>query len=263
VKAGARAVEGNTLEANPRRATGGHSKTSSDSAPGIKPLKGARDARMERTSREPQESRDRETGTDPAGGKSSERGSRHAVGRETSRRVVSDAKRSTDFGRRTTVQAGARAPRRAGASSSVARPHRTSGEPSRMDAIREEASGADSIVGPTGPRHRRLEERFQEASGAREPTEGIDSIPVGRAGSDSSETRTPANTPDDWACRARSEAGPDPVEARGTLNALKGTGVAHARLHILSAGSQSSFNHREKNPEVLSRLSHQAGAAKT
>jgi hypothetical protein len=27
--------------------------------------------------------------------------------------------------------------------------------------------------------------------------------------------------------------------------------------------SQSSFNHREKNPEVLSRLSHQAGAAKT
>ena len=27
--------------------------------------------------------------------------------------------------------------------------------------------------------------------------------------------------------------------------------------------SQSSFNHREKNPEVLSRLSHQAGAGKT
>jgi hypothetical protein len=26
--------------------------------------------------------------------------------------------------------------------------------------------------------------------------------------------------------------------------------------------SQSSFNHREKNPEVLSRLSHQAGVIK-
>ena len=47
-----------------------------------------------------------------------------------------------------------------------------------MDAIREEASGADSIVGPTGPGHRSLEERLQEASRAWEPTEGLDSIPV-------------------------------------------------------------------------------------
>ena len=83
-------MEGNTLEANPRRATGGPSKTSSDSAPGIKPLKGARDARLERTSREPQESRDRETGTDPAGGQGSGRESRHAAGRATFRRVASD-----------------------------------------------------------------------------------------------------------------------------------------------------------------------------
>jgi hypothetical protein len=83
-------VEGNTLEANPRRATGGPSKTSSDSAPGIKPLKGARDVRLERASREPQESRDRETGTDPAGGQSSERESRCEAGGATFRRVGSD-----------------------------------------------------------------------------------------------------------------------------------------------------------------------------
>jgi hypothetical protein len=121
VKAGASAAEGNTLEANPRRATGGHSKTSSDSEPGIKPLKGARGGRFESASREPQESRDRETGTDPAGGQSSERASRHAVGRETSRRVVSGADRCASFSWRTTVQAGASAPGSAGASSSVAR----------------------------------------------------------------------------------------------------------------------------------------------
>ena len=47
--------------------------------------------------------------------------------------------------------------------------NQTSREPSRMDAIREEAFGADSIGGPTGPRNRHLEERLQAASGAREP----------------------------------------------------------------------------------------------
>jgi hypothetical protein len=93
VKAGARAAEGNTLEANPRRATGGHSKTSSDSEPGIKPLKRARGARLERAPWEPQESRDRETGTDPAGGQSFERGSRHAAGRATFRRIASELER--------------------------------------------------------------------------------------------------------------------------------------------------------------------------
>ena len=113
-------MEGNTLEANPKRATGGPSKTSSDSAPGIKPLKGARDARLERTSREPQESRDRETGTDPAGGQSSERASRHAAGGETFRRVAADAERGTSFDRRTTVLVEGSAPGCAGASSSVA-----------------------------------------------------------------------------------------------------------------------------------------------
>jgi hypothetical protein len=158
-------VEGNTLEANPKRATGGPSKASSDSAPGIKPLKRTRDARLERTSREPQESRDRETGTDPAGGQSSERESRRAAGRATFRRLVAEAERGTDFDQRTTVQVGASAARRAETSFSVVLT-RTSREPSRMDAIREEASGADSIDGPTGPRHRCPEERLQVASGA-------------------------------------------------------------------------------------------------
>ena len=114
-------MEGNTLEANPKRATGGPSKTSSDSAPGIKPLKGARDAQLERVSREPQESRDRETGTDPAGGQSSERASRCAAGRATCRRVAADANRCTDFDHRMTVLVGASTPRRAVASSSEAR----------------------------------------------------------------------------------------------------------------------------------------------
>jgi hypothetical protein len=112
----ARTVEGNTLEANPKRATGGPSKASSDSAPGIKPLKRTRDARLERTSREPQESRDRETGTDPAGGQSSERASRCAAGRATCRRIAADADRCTDFDQRMTVLVGAstrHAPRRA------------------------------------------------------------------------------------------------------------------------------------------------------
>jgi hypothetical protein len=37
-----------------------------------------------------------------------------------------------------------------------------------MEAIREEASGADSIDGLTDPRNRFLEERLQGASGTRE-----------------------------------------------------------------------------------------------
>jgi hypothetical protein len=164
-------VEGNTLEANPRRATGGPSKTSSDSEPGIKPLKGARGERLERTSREPQESRDRETGTDPAGGQSSERGSRHAAGRATFRRIVSETKRArtstrddgpgrserTKARRDELKRGGAREPQES---------HRGWTRSARRPLVQTRSAML------AGPRDRHLEKRLQGASGVRESFRG-------------------------------------------------------------------------------------------
>jgi hypothetical protein len=159
---------------------------------GIKALKGARGGRLERTLREPQESRDRATGTDPVGGQSSERASRHAAGRRlpAGRFGMRPGARSSveDDGPSRSERGGS-----PGASGSVA-DERTSGEPLRMDAIREEALGADSMGGPTGPGNRRLGERLQEASGAAGTQPHMQLPHGGGAGSDSSESvalRTP------------------------------------------------------------------------
>jgi hypothetical protein len=164
-------VEGNTLEANPRRATGGHSKTSSDSEPGIKPLKGARGERLERTSREPQESMDRETGTDPAGGQSSERGSRHAAGRATFRRTVSETKRARTSvaGRRSRserVHEGAPGRAQAGRGQKPQESHRGLTRSARRPLVQTRLA---MLAGP-GDRH--LEKRLQGASGVRESYRG-------------------------------------------------------------------------------------------